>query len=450
MADNPADRRITEVFSGFELQRTPPQQRIRPENAVCWLDGIDMTGHQQRILFDNDLLSRHLMFLGGIGTGKTKAIMTLASQIKKRMTSNDVMIVFDSKGDFVKELFSRGDAIISNDGQAVGPGGQEDYWNIFNEIDRGSHLKDNVFEIANAIFHEKKEKTTQVFFPNAAKDLFAAILLHCCRDNGIKYTNQDLCSFLNSETVQGYLDILACHNDLTAMSSYIDGTGEQSKGVLSEIQTASREMFIGNFEKAGTLSLRQLVRNKGGRAVFIEYDLGIGATLAPIYSLMFDLAIKEALCRTKSEGNVYFICDEFKLVPNLRHIDDAVNFGRSLGVKFMIGIQNVEQIYEAYSGKAGGNGRLAKSILSGFSTNICFRLNDFESRDYIKKLYGDNRKKEVYSSTVHSRGLIENIRDGRVVEDSDILSLPIGRAIIGLPGFEPFRFQINDYKLTRS
>jgi type IV secretory pathway TraG/TraD family ATPase VirD4 len=161
---------------------------------------------------------------------------------------------------------------------------------------------------------------------------------------------------------------------------------------------------------------------------------------------MFDLAIKEALCRVKSEGNVYFICDEFKLVPNLRHIDDAVNFGRSLGVKFMIGVQNVEQIYEAYPGKAGGSGRLAKSVLSGFSTTVVFRLNDFESRDYVRKLFGENRKKEVFTSSIASRGIVESVRDGHVVEDSDILSQFAGSAIIGLPGYEPFRLIIDEYK----
>lgn len=97
---------------------------------------------------------------------------------------------------------------------------------------------------------------------------------------------------------------------------------------------------------------------------------------------MFDMAIKAALGRKRSAGNVYFITDEFRLLPNLEHIDDAVNFGRSLGIKFMIGIQNVEQIYECY-----GEER-ARSILSGFLTSFSFRVNDAKSREYIQQLYG--------------------------------------------------------------
>ena len=52
--------------------------------------------------------------------------------------------------------------------------------------------------------------------------------------------------------------------------------------------------------------------------------------------------------------------------PNLRHVDDAVNFGRSLGIKFLIGYQNIEQIADIY-----GEAR-AHSLLSGFLTGIFF------------------------------------------------------------------------------
>ena len=181
--------------------------------------------------------------------------------------------------------------------------------------------------------------------------------------------------------------------------------------------------------------MRNLVREKGGRIIFIEYDLGIGNMLTPIYSLLFDMAIKEALCRKKSEGNVYFVADEFRLIPNLQHVDDAVNFGRSLGVKFMIGIQNVDQVFEVY-----GESR-ARSILSGFLTSVAFRVNDCASKEFIEKLHGVNRKKEVYMASVQGRGIVENVRDANVVEDWDIARLNIGEAIIGLPGRPPFLFQ---------
>lgn len=101
----------------------------------------------------------------------------------------------------------------------------------------------------------------------------------------------------------------------------------------------------------------------------------------------------------------------------------------------MIGIQNVDQIYEAY-----GEHR-ARSILSGFLTSVAFRVNDEASRKFVKSLHGMNRKKEVFMASVQGRGIVEQVRDANVVEDWDIIRLGLGEAIIGLPGKPPFIFQ---------
>jgi type IV secretory pathway TraG/TraD family ATPase VirD4 len=222
------------------------------------------------------------------------------------------------------------------------------------------------------------------------------------------------------------------------MVSYIaDDKSGQTQGVISELQQLMREILVGNFRKPGTLSLRKSIRNKGGKIIFIEYDLGIGGMLTPIYRLMLDMAIKEALGRKKSEGNVWFVIDEFRLIPHLQHVDDGVNFGRSLGAKFIIGIQNIEQVFHAYGEE------LARSILSGFLTTITFRVTDTATRTYIQQLFGKNRKKEVFMATVQSRGVLEQVRDANVVEDWDIANLPVGRAIVGLPEANPFYFQFD-------
>ena len=422
-----------EVFDGNELQQTPilyPTQ-----NPRCAFIGLDKMGKDVYVPIDANLLSRHMVLLGGIGTGKTNTFNQIITQLRESMTNDDVMIILDTKGDFYNTFYRPGDIVISNDGTATGPNGK-DYWNIFNEIEHDEHMEENIVEIAKSLFHQKLEKTNQPFFPNAAKDLFSAILTHFTRHPELKANNKTLRQFLDGSPTAEIREMLKQHDDLKAMVSYIfDDRSPQTQGVISELQQLSREIFLGNFKQEGTLSMRNIVRNKGGKFVFIEYDLGIGSMLSPIYSLLFDLAIKEALCRKKSEGNVYFITDEFSLIPNLQHVDDAVNFGRSLGVKFMIGIQNIDQVYENY-----GENR-ARSLLSGFLTSICFRVNDGKSKEYIRELHGVNRKKEIYMASVQGRGIVESLRDANVVEDWDITRLGIGQAIIGFPGMPPFIFQ---------
>ena len=425
------------VLFGDELQHEPPQ--IPSESAKCMLTGT-AGGNQYQLPLTKDTLSKHVMLLGGIGTGKTNTFFQIVSQLKLNMTDEDIMIIFDTKGDFYKEFYRPGDIVISNDETATG-GEYLDYWNIFNEIDYDAQLLENVIEISKSVFAEAREKTNQIFFPNAAKDLFMASLLHFIRSvDPCNCTNKNFIDFLNYTPSDEFRDMIKQYPDLRAMSSYIaNDDSAQTQGVMSELQQVVREIFVGNFAKNGTLSLKDLVREKGGKTVFIEYDLSLGSMLTPIYSLMFDMAIKTALGRKRSEGNVYFITDEFRLLPHLKHIDDAVNFGRSLGIKFMIGIQNVEQIYDNY-----GEER-ARSILSGFSTSITFRLNDEKSREYVKGIFGKNRKSDVYMPVVQTKGLVEEQRDGNVVEDWDITGLDIGEAIIGLPGEEPFVFKFDRY-----
>lgn len=427
-----------EVFSGNRLFDACQYQEKDPH---FFLMGHNALGEPMRIPVGEQMLSRHLLLLGGIGTGKSNAFNFLIRNVRSSLTDRDVVIIFDTKGDFYREFYQPGDVVISNDSRADGGSGP-DYWNLFGEVTIDDRVEENILEIAKSFFSEKLAHTTQPFFPNAAKDLFSALLLHMVRSDqfAASRNNQALRSLFDTFSVPAMKRILQSHQDLKAMTSYIeDEKSGQTLGVVAELQQMVREIFVGNFRKKGGLSMRQLVRQKGGRVIFVEYDLGIGAMLTPVYRLLIDLAVKEALCRTSNEGSVYFFIDEFRLLPHLEHIDDGVNFGRSLGAKFFVGIQNIDQIAAAY----GQN--LARSILSGFGTTLAFRVNDAGSREYIKGLFGRNIKLQTYLSAIQNRGVSEQIREGFVVEDEDITNLPVGQAIIGAPGCQPFRFQFKRY-----
>lgn len=432
------------VAEGRELQyKVPPAAQVmqaaspnnpHPINVV--FDGKNGSGMPDRFVMTEKLLSQHTMFIGGIGSGKTNTFNLLLQNIVPQLSSKDVMIIFDTKGDFYKEFYRPGDIVISNDATATGSAGP-DYWNIINELEDDGRLMENVIEISNALFAQKLKQANDSFFPTAARDIVSAVLYHFSKNkHKIKVTNKLLADCFATSTQDWFSALLATYSQFTAMKSYIpaDAPG-QALGVMAEMQQVVRQLFIGNFAKPGTLSIRNLVRNKGGKKIFIEYDIGVGGMLSPIYSLLFDLAIKEALCRSKSEGNVFFVVDEFKLLPNLQHIDDAVNFGRSLGIKFMIGIQNTDQIIEAY------NENMAKNIFSGFLNQFAFKVSDYSTRNYVKERAGQNRKLTSLKTTaVH-----DSIESANVVEDWDIANLNLGEAIVMLNSAEPFKFAFREF-----
>lgn len=426
-------------------QTRPPEQKN--------ISGISLPGKYKdrphRIIFSEDLMSKHTLLLGGTGCGKTNVFYYFLQQIKNRMSKEDVMLVFDTKGDFYSKFYHQGDVVISNSKQHVQNSLK---WNIYKEVlVDGWDDKDifnNVYEITHSLFKDAIERTSQQFFPSAARDLFSAILIAQVRlgKDDMEFRKR----FFNNNALREYLDSLSVERlkkllnpkvfpDLSSALMYLgDGQNDQALGVLAELQNVSRQIFIGEFAEDGRFSVRNFVREKNGKTLFIEYDLAMGETLTPIYRLLFDLGLKEAMGRNKSNGNVYMICDEFKLLPNLQHIEDGANFGRSLGVKIVAGLQSIEQLYEIYGESKG------KNIAAGFSSVISFKSNDNSTREYVSDLYGKNIVLEQYKSSNNT--IVEDKREGRTVEDWELNSLRIGEAIVGLAFEKPFRFQFDLYR----
>ena len=59
--------------------------------------------------FDRRLLSSHMLAIGSIGSGKTNLLYHLVKNIVDNITENDLIVFFDSKGDFLKRFYKTGD-----------------------------------------------------------------------------------------------------------------------------------------------------------------------------------------------------------------------------------------------------------------------------------------------------------------------------------------------------
>ncbi len=403
--------------------------------------GVSLIGDSETIPLTSSVLSKHLLYTGTIGTGKTTAMFQLLHQLIGKMTDDDVMVIFDTKGDFKEEFYRPGkDVVISSDAKATA------YWNIFKEvrINGDDYIEENLLEIVSSLFEEKIKRSNAPFFPQAAKDVLFGIMSYIIYKNDPEdLDNAELYAYLRDANINDVVDALMSVGDLRGIIDYIYNGGdgsEQTQGVYSELRNVANELFVGNFRKRGDFSVREFVRNKGGKILFIEYDLSIGKVLTPIYKALIDLAIKESLSRDKSEGNVFFVIDEFKLLPNLYHIDNGVNFGRSLGAKFIVAMQNIQQIIDGYGYEK------AYSILSAFGTSIAFRVTDKATKEFVQNLYGMNRKRFVFKGTSYSEGNKEQVTYSNVIEDWDILDLKVGEAIVSVADYDsaPMKFKFKE------
>ena len=411
-----------------------------PENNIL----IRLPGDTGEVCLSPSQLSRGCLLLGGTGSGKTNTLFLILDQLQRRLTAQDVMLIFDSKGDYLNRYFDPRNpnhiVISANlDHKNFARG-----WNIYGELfDKNGKLGESadlmVKEIARSLF-KNLESSTQPFFHMAAADLFAAMLSCFVAEaektgNFTQLNNASLVHFITGASVQDIYDLVLKHLQFRYIQSYLGDARAltpQALGVLGFLYSMLSSQFIGPFKNqmpAGHFSMRRLIRERGAKTIFLEYDLSLGSTLAPIYSLLVDLAIKEAL--TVGNGNTYLICDEMHLLPYCQRFQDAVNYGRSKGLKTVIGLQSIHQLYNNYGEDEG------KSIAAGFVNAICFHAADYDTRRFISERFGTAFQTLNFSGS--------NItREGFTVEDCDIHNLRTGEAFLDLAGSRPFKFRFKE------
>ena len=87
--------------------------------------------HASRVNLTQETLSKHTLLIGGTGCGKTNVFNYFVQQLKAKLTKDDVMIIFDTKGDFLRQFYRQGDYIISN---SKAHSQYATKWNIYKEI----------------------------------------------------------------------------------------------------------------------------------------------------------------------------------------------------------------------------------------------------------------------------------------------------------------------------
>lgn len=402
------------------------------------------TADERNVFLSDGTLGGHVLLVGGIGQGKTNAIYHLLRSVRQNLRPQDVAVVFDPKGDYLRTFGEEGDIVINNPKDSRDPAP----WNLLAEIESSQRESDDLEETANEIAHtlfdDDIEGNAQPFFPLAAMQLFAASLAHrelLAQDGpGTRLSNASICRYW-SNSREHIAEDLKKNVSTRGLVNYVADAGPQAAGVLASLTQVLRDVFVGRFQDPGDLSVRKTVRGRGGKCLFIEYRIRAGKALARLYRLLVDLAIKEALSTTPGNpGRAYFFLDEFRLLPRLMHLDHGLNFGREFGLRFIVGMQSHSQVKAAY-------GDEADSILSGFNTVFAFRTTNSETRSFIQGIAGSNQK--LVQLTNIPGQTFRQIIKGQVVEDHDIWNLRPGQAIVFLPGHGPFVTQLRLYNPDR-
>lgn len=405
---------------------------------------------------NKDMLAYGLIAIGAPGTGKTNFLNMTLDRMLATMQPTDIIIIFDTKGDYLETFGSRipdSDKIVIGNGEAYRR--VTFYHNIFAEVmPRGKDGKlvytpesdEDALNLCEQLFQSMNSET-QPIFPTMAEQVVAAVMVYFMRTywrkDQSKLNNKEFINFFTHSTNDDLKKVfeLEYMSDQHSCIDYISGKGNQTQGVNSYVGSVLKKMFVGPFAQADPareFSMRDIIYSGKKKVVFIEYDLCKGKLLAPMYGLLIDRAFANALGgRQKMKTNKYFLLDEMLLLPKIEHMCDSLNFGRSLGVKVMCGLQNICGLEEQY-GEAG-----AKNILSSFQNMIAFRTNDYDTRQFVINRLGENYQN--FSLSVQQENL--NLqREGHTVEDWNLLKLKNGEAVVSLAGEESFLFTMPLYR----
>ena len=405
---------------------------------------------------NKDMLAYGLIAIGAPGTGKTNFLNMTLDRMLATMQPTDIIIIFDTKGDYLETFGSRipdSDKIVIGNCEAYRR--VTFYHNIFAEVmPRGKDGKlvytpesdEDALNLCEQLFQSMNSET-QPIFPTMAEQVVAAVMVYFMRTywrkDQSKLNNKEFINFFTHSTNDDLKKVfeLEYMSDQHSCIDYISGKGNQTQGVNSYVGSVLKKMFVGPFAQADPareFSMRDIIYSGKKKVVFIEYDLCKGKLLAPMYGILIDRAFANALGgRQKTKTNKYFLLDEMLLLPKIEHMCDSLNFGRSLGVKVMCGLQNICGLEEQY-GEAG-----AKNILSSFQNMIAFRTNDYDTRQFVINRLGENYQN--FSLSVQQENL--NLqREGHTVEDWNLLKLKNGEAVVSRAGEESFLFTMPLYR----
>ena len=428
---------MKKLIEGLELRSEVPETAASGEGLCAELAcGLSLDDH--------NFYRFPCAILGGVGTGKTRLTKQLLEPVLERARlAGDNVVIFAAKPDLMR--YARpGDIVIRVDQSQ--PNAE---WNLFLDMEASGDPELTSRELSAALFQEARDRTNQIFFPDAARDCFhntAMYLYNYGKENGIRMTNGDLVEFLTttpvhgSEDSPGWIELARdCPEYFGMMRDYLGNGTEQGMGVLSELRTQIFTTFFRSFASCeGTFSAVEAIRS-GGRVIFLHYDYAKASSSAMrIFKIILDLMMKQSLSG-ENLHKTYFFLDEFALLPKLEHLQTCLSYGRDPsdreigGCRVLVTLQSARVLSRHYGEEE------ALTLLSLFPNIISLQVMDSMSRRLLADRYGESRYQYSYTVPGGKPQHIDCLE--HVVSDYHYgqLTKP-GQAIMSLPFIcnEPF------------
>ena len=393
---------------------------------------INEAGQHVPMGIGDEILSGHLLVVGGPGTGKTNFILQLARECRRKYP--DARFVFlDVKGDFLP-LYQDSDMLCSFYPRQ----GEYTYfkWNVISQCLMSEHPEDELKEIVAKWFKEKIEQSGgNRFFPEAAKQIAEAYFLTVLRRArpGFVPTHQEIFHQLRRMNIDQMRARLGLEDDLAGALFNIAGTGgsalsNQAAGVMAEFNQFISSFFVGMLAGDGYDTIDGFLNGLGGRALFLEYDMKREETANILFRTLLDILIKNKLSTESERGKVFLFLDEFPTLKGDYSILNCLHVGREHGMSVIGGVQSKEQIYSICPGQSMEH--TGNSIIGAFSSMVAFHPNDAQTTSYIQEKIGEDNITYMQFGLSRYEAPHMVMQREPLVSSRDINSLRLGEAYV--------------------
>lgn len=178
--------------------------------------------------------------------------------------------------------------------------------------------------------------------------------------------------------------------------------------------------------------------------MFILYEPDKARTALPLFRLLLDLMLQQSMSPTLNH-KVWFLLDEFSLLPKVESLTDALSFGRDPsgngrgGARIIAAVQSVQLLTRHYSEAE------AKTLMSLFPNLITMRVMDPMSRAAFADRYGTARV--IYRYMGEGNRPVTTDCEQKVVTDADFSQLmKPGQALMSLPAVSPDPFIYDGFR----
>jgi len=215
---------------------------------------------------------------------------------------------------------------------------------------------------------------------------------------------------------------------------YLDA--KDSEKTIASIKATTANIFAGFIQKSllpcfmgsSTISTKL----KGKQIIIFKLDDARRDVVGPLLAAAFHLTVVSNLSTPRSDP-IGIIIDE---LPSLflKALARWINEYRSNGACFVLGVQNIKQLADAY----GEN--QARAIIGACSTKILYNPADLATAEEFSKIYGNTEVKLRNRSISHSNNSqnttwSESLSTVAILTPDQIMRLPQGRCVITNPGY---------------